>query len=124
MTSILESPFGVELLNFSTILRLDPRNTYVNAFASYGWLGACSYVSPVLATIVTGWRRIFIRAPWQPYLILAFAASVGVALGSFIIDTDHWRHYFPLVGLVWGLSAASPNFRIRQTRLAPYLKAA
>jgi hypothetical protein len=21
---------------------------------------------------------------------------------SFIIDTDHWRHYFLLIGTVWG----------------------
>ena len=29
------------------------------------------------------------------------AVSGHVALGS-IIDTDHWRHFYLLLGLVWG----------------------
>ena len=35
------------------------------------------------------------------------AAYAGVALESAIIDSDHWRHAFLLLGLVWGLIAAS-----------------
>jgi hypothetical protein len=30
-----------------------------------------------------------------------------LVLESAIIDTDHWRHWFLLVGLIWGVSAAA-----------------
>jgi hypothetical protein len=26
---------------------------------------------------------------------------------SFIIDTDHWRHYFLIIGLTWGIAVAN-----------------
>ena len=26
---------------------------------------------------------------------------------SFIIDSDHWRHYFLILGVLWGLIAAT-----------------
>jgi hypothetical protein len=25
---------------------------------------------------------------------------------GFIIDTDHWRHFFLILGIIWGLAAA------------------
>jgi hypothetical protein len=53
-------------------------------------------------------------APWQTYLIAAYAAFVGEAFEGFIVDTNHWRHFFLLLGLVWGLTAASINLRRSQ----------
>jgi len=29
------------------------------------------------------------------------------------VDTDHWRHFFLLLGLIWGLTAATINFHRR-----------
>ena len=40
-------------------------------------------------------------APWQTYLIAAYAAFVGEAFEGFIVDTNHWRHFFLLLGLTW-----------------------
>ena len=36
-----------------------------------------------------------------------FAAYFGIAAESFIIDIDHWRHTFLLIGVMWGLIAAT-----------------
>ena len=36
---------------------------------------------------------------------------VGAAAESVIIDSDHWRHYFLLLGVLWGLMAASVAYR-------------
>jgi len=33
-----------------------------------------------------------------------------------VIDTDHWRHFFLLLGMIWGLAAAT----FRQARLAKH----
>jgi hypothetical protein len=32
---------------------------------------------------------------------------------SAIIDSDHWRHYFLVLGVLWGLIGASRSYRIR-----------
>ncbi|MEN3288919.1 MAG: hypothetical protein V7634_3219, partial [Bradyrhizobium sp.] len=30
---------------------------------------------------------------------------------SFIIDTDHWRHFFMMLGALWGMFAAARSYR-------------
>jgi hypothetical protein len=34
---------------------------------------------------------------------------------GFVIDSDHWRHFYLLLGMVWGLSAAT----FKRVRNAP-----
>ena len=60
-----------------------------------------------MVTLGVGLRAALIPTPWQTYLIAAYAAFVGEAFEGFIVDTDHWRHFFLVLGLVWGLTAAS-----------------
>jgi len=40
-----------------------------------------------------------------------------------VIDTDHWRHYFLLLGMVWGLSVATMNL-LQYRQAAPGLAVA
>lgn len=112
VNAILENPAGLGPHQFAAIFKLDPHNVYLNAFLAYGWIGGVAYIALVLSTIALGFRCILILAPWQPVLIAAYATFIGVAIEGFVIDTDHWRHFFLLLGMVWGLSAAS----LRQVR--------
>jgi hypothetical protein len=50
---------------------------------------------------------LFFRTPWQPMYHAIYAAYVGTIAESAIIDIDHWRHYFLILGLLWGLMAVS-----------------
>jgi hypothetical protein len=34
-----------------------------------------------------------------------------VVVESAIIDIDHWRHYFLILGVLWGLMAASRPYQ-------------
>jgi hypothetical protein len=61
----------------------------------------------VLLTLAIGLRAALTRTPWQPFAITAFATFVGVVGESFVIDTDHWRHYFLLLGIIWGTFAVT-----------------
>ena len=99
------------------VTALQQHNVYLQAFLVYGWVGGMAYIM-LLAVDARGsaLRTVFVRTPWQPYLIAAFAAFVGEVLEGFVIDTDHWRHFFLLLGMVWGLAAATFNHvRDRQT---------
>ena len=75
----------------------------------------------VLTTIWVGLRSALVRTPWHGYQIVALAAFVGEMLEGFIIDTDHWRHFFLLLGMIWGLFAAS--LRYKKNAVANHLPA-
>lgn len=109
----LDNPFGMGPYAFQDKYGLQQHNVYLQALLVYGWGGGAAYIALVLMTLVVGLRASVIRADWQPYLIAAYGAFVGEVLESFIIDSDHWRHYFLLLGMVWGLSAAS----LREARM-------
>jgi uncharacterized membrane protein YjgN (DUF898 family) len=60
-----------------------------------------------LTTLVMGLRFAFAATPWRSVTIVVYAAFVAVAIESAIIDSDHWRHYFLILGVLWGLMALS-----------------
>jgi O-antigen ligase len=103
----LDNPFGIGPMQFAQIFPEDPHNTYLNTFMSGGWLSGLSYLALVIATLIMATRFVFVRTPWQRSYLVVYCAFVGVQMESAIIDTDHWRHYFLLLGLIWGLMIAS-----------------
>jgi hypothetical protein len=109
----LDFPFGIGPLQFSKHFPEDTHNSFLNAFMSGGWLGGACYPALVALTLAYGFRATLIRTPWQQTTITVFAGYFGVATESFIIDTDHWRHTFLLMGLLWGLIAASRSHAAR-----------
>ena len=117
---LLDLPNGFGPYQFRKIYNQDPHNVYLNAFASYGWAGGISYAILVLITLWVGYSNVLKRTPWQNYLIVALATYTGVVGEGFVIDTDHWRHYYLLMGIVWGLAIATIN----EERRAAYLRAA
>ena len=107
----LERPFGIGPLQFHKIFPEDPHNTYLNAFLSGGWLAGLMYLTLVLTTLVRGLRYVFVETPWRSTYIAVYCAFVGAAAESVLIDSDHWRHYFLLLGVTWGLMIVSQPWR-------------
>ena len=59
----------------------------------------------VIITLGAGFRLLFRDRPWQPYLLCAYIVFAGhTAMGN-VIDTDHWRHFYLLLGIIWGCVA-------------------
>ena len=52
-----------------------------------------------------GFRFLLRDRPWQVYLMLAYITLVGHTIIGAVIDTDHWRHFYLLMGIVWGCIA-------------------
>jgi hypothetical protein len=123
----LDRPFGIGPLQFHKIFPEDPHNTYLNAFLSGGWLSGFVYLTTVLLTSLLGLRHVFLRTPWQVTYIAVYCAYIGTVVESAIIDSDHWRHYYLMLGLIWGLMAvsrAATNVQARAAALAPVHRAA
>lgn len=98
----MEHPLGIGPLVFGTVYGEDTHNIWLKALMDYGWLGFASWAIMIGWTFAGGFRLLFRDRPWQPYLLCVYVVFVGhVFLGS-IIDTDHWRHFFMLLGMVWG----------------------
>ena len=82
-----------------------------------GWLGGTLYIVSVLGTLAAGFYAARRRTALQGPLIVASAAFAGVALEGLVIDTDHWRHFFLLMALVWGLADAEAPVHAPERRL-------
>jgi O-antigen ligase len=116
----LDYPLGIGPLQFSRFFPEDPHNSYLNAFMSGGWIGGFSYLILIVTTLVIGLRFVFVTTPWRSTYIAVYAAFVATAAESAIIDSDHWRHYFLILGVLWGLMAASRAYlRRRPTAVRP-----
>ncbi|MEA2892730.1 MAG: hypothetical protein QOI05_3523 [Bradyrhizobium sp.] len=106
----LELPFGIGPLQFTKFFPEDTHNSYLNAFMSGGWISGICYPALVFTTVILGFRHVFIRVPWQRAYLAIFAAFLGTVGESFIIDTDHWRHFWMMLGAMWGMFAATHRY--------------
>jgi hypothetical protein len=90
-------------------------NAYINPFASYGWLGGISYFLLMISTITIGFKTELMRTPWQNWAIVVFCPLPATIFQGVQIDTDHWRHFYWMLGMMWGLFAASTAYTQKQT---------
>ena len=112
----LDLPFGIGPLQFHRYFPEDTHNSYLNAFMSGGWLAGVCYAALVFITFIFGFRHVFVRVPWQQTYLAIFAAFLGTVGEGFIIDTDHWRHFWMMVGAMWGMFAAAQGYRAKADR--------
>lgn len=111
LAGLLAAPNGFGPLQFAKLFGQDPHNVYLNAFASGGWIGGFAYLLLVIATIAAAWRVVFTRTPWQHHAIAVACPLMMTMLQGIQIDTHHWRHFYLLLGLTWGLYAATVSYR-------------
>lgn len=104
---LLQHPLGIGALEFSHLYhREDAHNVYLSMFLNAGWLGGLGYLALVLATLALGARHVVARGRASGVMIVALASFAGLAAEGLVVDTDHWRHFYVLMGVIWGLSAA------------------
>ncbi|MEO0543696.1 MAG: O-antigen ligase family protein [Pseudomonadota bacterium] len=107
----LEHPFGIGPLRFGAIFGEDTHNIWLKALFDYSWLGFVAYVLLVFWTIGIGLRIMFRDRPWQGLLMCAWVVFVGHTIIGYVIDTDHWRHFFLILGIIWGCVALEARWQ-------------
>jgi hypothetical protein len=107
----LDVPFGIGPLQFHNYFPEDTHNSYLNAFMSGGWISGVCYPALVFVTALTGFRYIFVPLPWQRIYLAIYSAFLCAVGESFIIDTDHWRHFWMMLGAMWGMYVAAERYR-------------
>ena len=106
----LDYPLGIGPLQFTKYMPEDTHNSYLNAFMSGGWISGIVYPALIFVTLILGFRYIFTASPWQKTYLAIFSGFLGTVGESFIIDTDHWRHFWLMLGAMWGMFVASEGF--------------
>lgn len=118
MVLATEHPLGIGPLEFGPMFGEDTHNVWLKAVLDYGWIGFIVFITLTFLTLAIGFKLMFRNRPWQPFLLCAYATYLGHVLIGNVIDTDHWRHFYLLFGLIWGCAgleykhqreAASPN---------------
>lgn len=115
---VLEKPLGIGPSQWALINKLDTHNVYLHVLVAGGFLSGIAFVAFVIVTHVRAWRAIGRREPETGVLIVVFAAVAGHAAEALIIDIVTWRHFFLLLGILWGAVLAI-EFRGRARQLIP-----
>jgi O-antigen ligase len=108
----IEKPLGIGPLVFGKVLGEDTHNIWLKALLDYSWLGFAAYMFVTWITLGIGFKLLFRNRPWQPFLISAYAVYVAHVVIGNIIDTDHWRHFYLLLGVIWGCYGLEKKWRL------------
>lgn len=102
----IENPLGIGPLEFRNLrIREEPHNTYVNVLHVYGWGGGFAFILLIGTTLWRGLTFVVKSSPNRLLLIPLVSVFVPLSAEAAIIDLDHWRHFFLVAGLIWGVTA-------------------
>ena len=106
---LLDNPLGIGAGQFAQRHHHEEvHNVYLSMMLNAGWLGGLTYAMMVILTLAVGANHLTQPNAARPLFLIAYAAFVATALEGIIIDSDHWRSFYVLMAMVWGL-AASPS---------------
>ena len=104
---ILDNPFGIGATQFGSLHHHeDVHNVFLSMFLNAGWLGGTLYCVVVGLTLLAGIAHLARATACRPLFIIAFTALAATIAEGVVIDTDHWRHFYVLAAIVWGLMCA------------------
>ena len=106
----LANPWGLGPGEFRNLRIIEePHNVYVSVLHVYGWGGGFFYYLLVAATLWKGTAALIRPSPYRLLAIPLMATFTMLVGEGAIIDSDHWRHFFLIAGLIWGVSTAIGN---------------
>lgn len=107
-----QHPLGIGPLEFGPMFGEDTHNIWLKAVLDYGWIGFIAFLMLTFLTLGIGCKLLFRNRPWQPYLLVAYATYLGHVLIGNVIDTDHWRHFYLLFGIIWGCAGLEYKYQL------------
>jgi hypothetical protein len=106
---VLTHPLGLGALEFARAYTSeDAHEVYLSMFLNAGWAGGTLYLAVVLLTLWLGLRQVVRDRGGDGISAVLVAAFIGMALEGAVIDTDHWRHFYLIMAMIWGMALA-PN---------------
>ena len=112
MILAMQHPLGIGPLEFGPMFGEDTHNIWLKAALDYGWVGFIAFLTLTFLTLAIGFKLLFRNRPWQPFLLVAYATYLGHVLIGNVIDTDHWRHFYLLFGIIWGCAGLEYKYEL------------
>lgn len=104
---VLSNPLGIGAQQFTPIYHHEEvHNVFLSIVLNAGWIGGGAYWIMVGLTLVLGFRHAMRATAWRPLFIIAYAGFAATAFEGWIIDSDHWRSFYTLMAIIWGLMSA------------------
>jgi hypothetical protein len=102
----LSQPLGIGPNEFNQMRVSElPHNSYVNVIHVYGWGGGLAFILLIGTTLWRGLTFVVKSSPNRLLLIPLISVFVPLSIEAAIIDLDHWRHFYLVAGLIWGVTA-------------------
>jgi hypothetical protein len=102
----LNNPLGIGPYEFRNLrVKEEPHDSYVNVLHVYGWGGGLAFILLIGTTIWRGVSFVARRSPNRLLLIPLISVFIPLSVEAAIIDLDHWRHFWLVGGLIWGVTA-------------------
>ncbi|PCI88735.1 MAG: hypothetical protein COB24_01865 [Hyphomicrobiales bacterium] len=100
---LIENPLGIGAKEFGWTHNEDVHNTYLTQFLIGGWVAGFSYLFIVFSTIIMGFKYCFQTHALRKLFVVFYATFISLSLEAWIIDIDHWRILYVLLGVIWGV---------------------
>jgi len=106
---VMTHPLGIGALEFGRVHHNeDVHQVYLNMFLNTGWIGGTLYLFLVIITLLLGLQLVLRDRGGDGVSAVLVAAFIGIALEGAVIDTDHWRHFYLIMAMVWGMALGRP----------------
>ena len=100
---LIETPLGIGAKEFGWTYGEDVHNTYLTQFLIGGWVAGFSYLFIAFTTMIAGFKYCFQTFPLRKLFVVFYATFISLSVEAWIIDIDHWRILYILLGVIWGV---------------------
>jgi O-antigen ligase len=107
------TPLGIGPGQSAAVLGIPPHNLYLHVFVESGWIGGLAFFIFLFFSFYRSLALFWWKSPLRGDFFVVFASLSGLLLQSFFIDSTHWRHFWLLLAMNWGLIVAYERFRTR-----------
>lgn len=101
--SFFEHPFGVGS-GASRFLNPAPHNVFITILYENGILSFLGFTIFVILTLIKSIRyAVIYKNINNGIMLMVSAALIGITINSLFIDSVHWRHFWLLYAIPWGI---------------------
>ncbi len=109
-------PLGMGPWGFAHATNWVSHEVYIGTFLNHGWIGGFAFLTLIALTLSVGFRSIWIRTPWQPFMIATYVSFIAMMFEGVWGDIDHWRHFYVLLGTRMGIGGGGQKKRLDGAR--------
>ena len=114
----LSNPLGIGPAEFHNLKIVEEaHDSFATTLHVYGWGGALVWDALMFMTLYRGVVTLWRRSPNRRLLIPLIAVYIPLVVESAIIDIDHWRYFYLLCGLIWGVTTGYSRLQPSETKL-------